>query len=278
MAAHGQVEAEDGVAGLEDGHVGGGVGLRAGVGLHVGVLGREDLFGAIAGEVLDHIGILASAVIAASRIAFGIFVGEDRGSGFEDGAADEVLGGDHLEAFVLAADFGVDGGGDFGVVEGEGAGHAVGHGLIVMDPPGHRAQSTEHRAQNTEHRAQTSVQRIAHRTANLHLPTADRCEAPALRPGRDSKANTGTGHAVGLGLIVMAVIRRGRWWRTWTSPGFGSGEPEAADEAAGWSGSFGRIRDLRMTLSRQRYSWGGRGSGHWTTLNFPLGSRVRMGA
>ena len=60
VAAVGEVEAEDGVAGLQDRHVGGGVGLRAGVGLHVGVLGAEDLPGAIAGEVLDHIGDIRS--------------------------------------------------------------------------------------------------------------------------------------------------------------------------------------------------------------------------
>jgi hypothetical protein len=127
VAAHSEVEAEDGVAGIEDSHVGGGVGLGAGVRLHVGVLGAEDLFGAITGEVLDHVSVLASAVVAASRIALGIFVGEDGACGFEDSAADEVLGGDHLQAVVLAANFIVDGGGDFGVVEGEGAGHAVGH-------------------------------------------------------------------------------------------------------------------------------------------------------
>ena len=127
VPAHGQVESEDGVSGIEDGHVGGGVGLRAGMGLHVGVLGAEDLFGAIAGEVLDHVGVLAPAVVAAARIALGIFVGEDGACGFEHGAADEVFRGNHLKAFVLAADFGVNGGGDFGVVEGEGAGHAVGH-------------------------------------------------------------------------------------------------------------------------------------------------------
>ena len=67
VAAVGEVEAEDGVAGLEDGHVGGGVGLRAGVGLHVGVLGAEELFGAVAGEVLDDVGELATAVVALAR-------------------------------------------------------------------------------------------------------------------------------------------------------------------------------------------------------------------
>ena len=127
MAAVGEIEAEDGVAGLQDGHVGGGVGLRAGVRLHVGVLGAEDLLGAVAGEVLDHVGELASAVVAAAGIALGVLVGEDRAGSLKHGVADEVLGGDHLEAFVLAEDFVFDGGGDLGIGLRERKRHAVGH-------------------------------------------------------------------------------------------------------------------------------------------------------
>ena len=119
VAAVGEVEAEDGVTRLEDGHVGGGVGLGAGVRLHVGVLGAEDLFGAVAGEVLDDVREFATAVVAFAGIAFRIFVGEDRACGLEHGAADEVLGGDHLEALVLAGDFVGDGLGDGGIGFGE---------------------------------------------------------------------------------------------------------------------------------------------------------------
>ena len=104
VAAVREVEAEDGVAGGEQRHVGGGVGLRAGVRLHVDVLGAEELFGAVAGQVLDDVGELASAVVALAGVAFGVFVGEDGAGGLEHGAADEVLGGDHLQAFVLAQD------------------------------------------------------------------------------------------------------------------------------------------------------------------------------
>ena len=116
--------------GWRSGRVGGGVGLGAGVGLDVGVLGAEDLLGAVAGQVLDDVGVLAPAVVAASRIALSIFVGEDGARGFKHGAADEVLRGDHLEAFVLAADFGVDGGGDFGIFEGEGGDMRSGMGRL----------------------------------------------------------------------------------------------------------------------------------------------------
>jgi len=74
------------------------------VGLDVGVLCAEELFGAVAGYVFNDIGELAAAVVALGGVAFGVLVGEDGARGFEDGAADEVLGGDHLEALVLAVD------------------------------------------------------------------------------------------------------------------------------------------------------------------------------
>ncbi len=98
-----EVQAEDGVARLNDRRVGRHVGRRAGVRLHVGVLGAEELLGAIARQVLDHVGELASAVIALAGIALGVLVGEDRAGGFKHGLANEVLGGDQLQPFMLAA-------------------------------------------------------------------------------------------------------------------------------------------------------------------------------
>jgi hypothetical protein len=45
--------------------------------LHVDMLGAKELPGAIAGQVFDDIGILAAAIVALARIAFGLFVGKD---------------------------------------------------------------------------------------------------------------------------------------------------------------------------------------------------------
>ena len=115
VAAVREVQAQDGVAGLDDGRIGRHVGRRAGVRLHVGVLGAEELLGAIARQVLHHVGELASAVVALAGIAFGVLVGEDRARGFQHGFADEVFGGDQLQAFVLAAFFVLDGIGYFGI-------------------------------------------------------------------------------------------------------------------------------------------------------------------
>ena len=87
------------------------VGLRAGVRLHVGVLGAKELLGPLPRQILHHVGEFAAAVVAFARISLGIFVGEDRAHGFEHGFADKVLGGNQLEAFMLAANFVVDGSG-----------------------------------------------------------------------------------------------------------------------------------------------------------------------
>jgi hypothetical protein len=65
----------------------------------------KSCFGAVAGQVLDDVGELAAAVVALAGIAFGVLVGEDGARGLEHGAADEVLRGDHLQAFVLAENF-----------------------------------------------------------------------------------------------------------------------------------------------------------------------------
>ena len=127
VAAVSEVESEDGVAGLQDGRVGRGVGLRAGVGLDVDVLAAEDLFGAIAGKVLDDIGVLATAIVAAAWVALSILVGEDGAGRLEHCFGDKVLAGDHLQPLVLAEGFVVKGGGDFGVGLGEGERHAVSH-------------------------------------------------------------------------------------------------------------------------------------------------------
>ena len=105
VAAVRQIHAEDGVAGLQHGGVGGLIGLRAGVRLDVGVLGAEELLGAVARQVLDDVGELAAAVVALAGIAFGVLVGEDAAGGFEDRLGGEVLAGDQFEARILALGF-----------------------------------------------------------------------------------------------------------------------------------------------------------------------------
>ena len=78
VAAVVERHAHDRVAGLEHRHVGGVVGLGAGVRLDVGVLGAEQLLGAVDRELLGDVDLLAAAVVAAAGVALGVLVGEHR--------------------------------------------------------------------------------------------------------------------------------------------------------------------------------------------------------
>jgi hypothetical protein len=109
VAAVGEVHAEDRVARLQDGQVDRHVGLRARMRLDVGVLGPEECFGPIDRQRLDDVHVLAAAVVALARVAFCVFVREDRSGGLENRAADEVLGRDELEAGILPFDLVPDG-------------------------------------------------------------------------------------------------------------------------------------------------------------------------
>jgi hypothetical protein len=115
VSAMGEVESHDGVAGLNDGEVGGHVGRGAGVRLYVGVLGSEDLLGTVARKILNHVGELASSVVALGRIALGIFVGEDRAGSLKHSFADKVLRGDQLKTIVLTVLLVGDGLGNLGI-------------------------------------------------------------------------------------------------------------------------------------------------------------------
>ena len=112
MPAMRQVQAENRVARLQDRRIRRHVGLRPGVRLHVGVLGTEQLLGAIARQVLHHIGELAAAVVALAGISLRILIRKDRSGGLQHGFADEILRGDQLQAFMLAARFVINRRGD----------------------------------------------------------------------------------------------------------------------------------------------------------------------
>ena len=142
VPAMGEIEAHDGVARLQHGGVGGLVGLRSGMRLHVDVLGVEELFCAIAGEVLHFVGILAAAVVALAGIAFGVFIGEDAAGGFENGFGGEVLAGDQLDLAVLAAGFLCDQVGNGGIDFGKRASDGIVHDWVGMEPRFYHREET----------------------------------------------------------------------------------------------------------------------------------------
>ena len=77
-------------------------------GLDVGVLGAEQLLGAVDRQLLGDVDLLAAAVVAAAGVALGVLVGQHRADRFEHRLRHEVLRGDHLQRALLAPQLGVE--------------------------------------------------------------------------------------------------------------------------------------------------------------------------
>ncbi len=82
--------------------------LAARVRLNVGKFGAEELLGAFDGQFFHDVDILAAAIIALARIAFGIFVGEDGTLRFENSARNDVFRGNQLDFMALTTEFVAD--------------------------------------------------------------------------------------------------------------------------------------------------------------------------
>src|SRR5690606_30378605 len=78
--------------------------------------GAEQLPGAVDGQLLGHVDVLAAAVVALVRIALGVLVGQHAALGLQHARAGVVLAGDQLDMVLLAAGLVGDGLGQFGVV------------------------------------------------------------------------------------------------------------------------------------------------------------------
>jgi hypothetical protein len=130
MSAVGQVHAENRIPGLNYGGVGGLVGLRAGMGLDVGVFRAEELLGTVPRQVFDRVRMLTAAVVALSRIAFGVLVGEDAASSFQHGLAGKVLARDQFQTRILARGFSLNLLGNFRIYFRQGSGESF---LLVHD-------------------------------------------------------------------------------------------------------------------------------------------------
>jgi hypothetical protein len=104
-----EIQAQDGIARPEEGGHRSGIGLGARVRLHVGVLGAEQRRQPVDGQLLDHVNVLAAAVVPPAGIALGVLVGQHRALGPHDRDRSEVLAGDHLERGLLPGQFGRDG-------------------------------------------------------------------------------------------------------------------------------------------------------------------------
>ena len=91
MAAVREIHAENGIAGLQRRDVNRNICLRARMRLNVGMLGAENLLRAIDRQALHAIYVFAAAVISFARIAFRVFIRENRAHRFHYGAGDEIF-------------------------------------------------------------------------------------------------------------------------------------------------------------------------------------------
>ncbi|MCY1530662.1 hypothetical protein D9M68_658580 [compost metagenome] len=120
VAAVGQAHAEDGVAGVQQGQVDGAVGLGAGVRLDVGVVGAEQLLGAVDGQLFDNVDVFAATVVTLARIALGVLVGQLGALGLHDLRAGVVFRGDQFDMVFLALGLAADGVEQRGIEVGQG--------------------------------------------------------------------------------------------------------------------------------------------------------------
>jgi hypothetical protein len=105
-----EIHCEDRVARLEARHVHRLIHWRAAQRLHVGVLGAEQRLGTLDRELLDAVGELLAAVVAAPWVTFRVLVGEHAAVGRVDLRERVILGWDQLDAFALPLLFALQGG------------------------------------------------------------------------------------------------------------------------------------------------------------------------
>ena len=124
----GQIHTQDRVPRFEDREVDGHVGLRPRMGLDIHVVRAEDLLGALDRQRLDHVHVLATPIVPATRIALGVLVGHDRALRGQDRRAGEVLRRDQQDLVALATALLPDGLVDLGI----GRLQRVGHGCVSL--------------------------------------------------------------------------------------------------------------------------------------------------
>ena len=134
---HGQ----DGGARREQRLVDGEIGIGAGVGLHVGVVGTEQGGGPGAGQFLDLVNDLVAAVVALPGVALGVLVGQHRARCGQHGRGREVLRSDELQRALLPVLLLMDESGHFGVGRQRGVQRGHEDGIPSRSRAGSRSRS-----------------------------------------------------------------------------------------------------------------------------------------
>ena len=104
VAAAAQIHTQHRVARFTQRHIGGEVRLRTAVGLHIGEFCAEQRLRAFNADFFHLIHKLAAAIVAVSRIALGIFIGEHRAHGRHRSGRNDVLRSNQLQIPALTAE------------------------------------------------------------------------------------------------------------------------------------------------------------------------------
>ena len=111
----GQAHTHDGVARFGKGHQHRLVGLRTRIRLHVGRVSAEQCLQTINRDLLNHVNMLATTVVALARITFGVLVGQLRTLCLHHGIGNVVFRGDQFDMIFLAAVFRLNDLPEFGI-------------------------------------------------------------------------------------------------------------------------------------------------------------------
>ncbi len=101
MTTVGQAHTQNRITRLTQGHVDRSISLRTGMGLHIGVGCTEQLLSPIYSQLFCHIHMLTSAVVALTRIALCIFIGQNRALGLHNSRTGVVLRSNQLNMLLL---------------------------------------------------------------------------------------------------------------------------------------------------------------------------------
>jgi hypothetical protein len=99
------------------------------MGLHVGVLGAEQLAGAVPRQVFHDVHALAATVVSLSGVAFSVFVGQMGAHRGQHRRAHEVFGSDQLNVLALPIQFKLHCIGRLGI--GRADGGKIDHGAFL---------------------------------------------------------------------------------------------------------------------------------------------------
>ena len=105
VTAVAEIHTHDGIARFQQSQIHRHIGLGTGVRLDVGMLGSEELFGPLDGEILHLVHILAAAIVARTGKPFGVFVCEMAAHGLHHGGRNKVFRRDQLDMIPLASQF-----------------------------------------------------------------------------------------------------------------------------------------------------------------------------